>query len=170
MPRKINKNIMESNDSPRNTFDEYTNRRNYRKVPVNSVIIDKMAQEFTDYCSDNDEVLSMEDIYNHFGLYVGEFTNLKNKYPKLKLAYEQCRQILGARRFNKAANFKLNWAVIASTQSRYSPDAVEQAEFLAALKMQNDQNHVDQRALAQMIAEALKPSPTSVLVPEKGLK
>lgn len=135
---KISKNSTETKVPPRNVFDEYTDYNKIRKIITTNTYADNMAQQIIDMARANKDAITMEDIYESFGIYEEDFTRLRNKYNILERAYRYALQCIGNKRFVRASNNKLNWNVINTTQWHYSKHAKEGMELRAALSKKEE--------------------------------
>lgn len=161
---KINNNNTPPIKSPKDVFDEYTDMNKFRTVPINSEIIESIAQVFIQTAKEKD-IITMEQIYQKFGMSNKEFIRLRDKYPSLNSAYEYALNIVGTKRFVYAAENRLNWGVINSTQAHYCKIAKEQTEWRSNLRNKEENR-------AQNISVYLEPIPNSDLVPVRkdGIK
>jgi len=162
--KKINNSIKQEAQAksvdPRRFIDEYRNMNTMKKVPVDSIIIEEMAQAIISIVDKDENILTMTQIYAKFGLLEREFTRLKLKYPPLSDAFDYAIERLADRREFKAADNKWNWAVIAATQPFYSKVAREMTEWRSALRNKEENK-------SQTIHVHLDPIPNSDLVPVK---
>ena len=159
----INQNPQAKNVEPRRFIDEYRNMNTMKKVTIDSIIIEEIAQAIVSIVDKDENILNMTQIYAKFGLLENEFTRLKNKYPPLLDAFNYALERLADRREFKAADNKWNWAVIAATQPYYSKVAREMTEWRSALRNKEENK-------SQNITIQLEPIPNSDLVPHKKEK
>ena len=158
-----NQNLEAKNVDPRRFIDEYRNMNTMKKVPIDSIIIEEMAQAIVSIVDKDENILNMTQIYAKFGLLEREFVRLKSKYPPLAEAFDYAIERLADRREFKAADNKWNWAVIAATQPYYSKVAKEMTEWRSALRNKEENK-------SQNISVYLEPIPNSDLVPAKKEK
>lgn len=139
----------------KNVFDEFFDFNKMHKVPTDSVYIDNMAAAIISEARRHKDSITMEDIYEHYGILQKEFDRLRKRYPRLDDAYHYAMQCIGNKRFVCAANNKLNWNVINSTQAHYSQIAKEMAEWRASLRNKEDGKATSAEILQDIVAQVL---------------
>jgi hypothetical protein len=143
MVRKIKNNdsTIGTSKAPKFQFDEYRNMSTFRKIPVNNVHLDELAQELCQWVVANKDAITMEDFFEYKFMNKDAFKRLKEKNANLQEAYTFALMILGNRRQRGGLKKELDSGMVSYTMPHYDDEWKKLAEWRAALKHKEEEKN-----------------------------
>jgi len=138
------------------SYHEYLNMRTMTKVLINDAWVDRFAAEMTKWVDTNVDAIRVSEFLQIKSMGWDDFESLMLKSLPLRKAYAYTLTILAQNREKQGANFKMNWATLASTQAHYCRIAKGEAENRAKLKEQAQQDSGTKFIVMESVDELAK--------------
>ena len=119
---------------PTFVFEEYTNLRSLKRIPINNIWIDALAKEMVRWIDEDVDVIRFDEFLQKKSMLETEFKRLAAQSPILKRAWEYCLRGIARNREVGAWKRGKNWAVASYNLPYYCDITKEESKRRAKLR------------------------------------
>lgn len=146
-PRKATKSTTRKTKKLIPLYEDYFDFLSWRQTPISIDGIEKKAEMFLEWATNNDDALLMAQWYNAQGICGNTINRWKERCPKFAHACNLVKRIIGARREVGALKKKFDSAMVRTTMPHYSSIWKELAEWEAIIKRPKEEEKQDTKVV-----------------------